>query len=465
LPTGVVGKDSDIEITCQINHTAAIQTESCSLLDLGSQIYDIVNHATDQIDLSGSFAARDEHGARGRGEVRKSSILLDNWMKNDKAGIMKQSTDVPILVTRPLLPPLEEFQEYLKDIWASKWLTNNGKYHQVLEKALCAYLGVKYISLFSNGTLALITALRVLHIDGEVITTPYSFVSTTHSLWWNHIKPVFVDIDPVSFNMDPNKIEAAITPQTTALLPVHVYGTPCDVYRIREIAKTYGLKVIYDACHTFGVTIKGLPVLNFGDLSVMSFHATKVYTTFEGGAIVCHDKATKKRIDNLKNFGFTGETTVVAPGINAKMNEVQAAMGLLQLKYIDQAIAQRKRIAGQYRERLKGVAGLIFQEEFHDVKHCYAYFPILIDRDKFGKTRDEVYQELKKHNVFGRRYFYPLISQFPTYRSLDSAQAGRMPVAEKVAEEVLCLPIYPELEPRIIAMISDVVVKLGRQEK
>jgi dTDP-4-amino-4,6-dideoxygalactose transaminase len=375
---------------------------------------------------------------------------------------MNKKTDEPIFVTRPLLPPLEEFHEYLKDIWDSKWLTNNGKYHQALEKALCEYLGVKHISLFSNGTLALVTALQALRITGEVITTPYSFVASTHSLWWNNIKPVFVDIDPQSFNLDPNKIEAAITQHTTAILPVHVYGNPCDVYRIKEIADTYGLKVIYDACHTFGVTINDIPVLNFGDLSVMSFHATKVYTTFEGGAIICHDEITKKRIDNLKNFGFAGETTVVAPGINAKMNEVQAAMGLLQLKYVDQAIARRKKIAERYREGLKAVAGLTYLEDFPGVRHCYPYFPVLIDKEKFGKTRNEVYDELKQHNIFGRRYFYPLISQFPTYRGLESAQPGKMPIAEGLTEQVICLPIYPTLHKETVEMICGLLAQWGK---
>jgi len=350
-----------------------------------------------------------------------------------------------ILVTQPFLPPLEEFQEYLKQIWESKWLTNNGKFHQELEKALCEYLGVKYISLFSNGTLALITALQELRITGEVITTPYSFVATTHSLWWNNIKPVFVDIEPETLNIDPDKIEAAITPNTTAIMPVHVYGNPCNVQRIKKIADTYGLKVIYDAAHTFGVTINNNSVLNFGDLSVMSFHATKVYNTFEGGAIVCHDEATKKRIDNLKNFGFINETTVVAPGINAKMNEVQAAMGLIQLKYIDANIEKRKQITELYREKLIGINGLVFLDDMPNVKHCYSYFPILIDKDKFGKTRDELYEKLKEKNIFGRRYFYPLISQFPTYKGLDSAQPGKLPVAEKITEQVICLPIYSNL--------------------
>jgi len=370
---------------------------------------------------------------------------------------MQYKAEKPVLVTSPYLPPLEEFHEYLKDIWDSKWLTNNGKYHQELENALCEYLGVKYISLFSNGTLALITALQALRITGEVITTPYSFVATTHSLWWNNIKPVFVDIDPFTFNLDPAKIEAAITPQTTAILPVHVYGIPCDVRRIKEIADTYGLRVIYDACHTFGTTLDQEPVLNFGDLSVMSFHATKVYNTFEGGAIVCHDENTKKRIDNLKNFGFAGETTVVAPGINAKMNEIQAAMGLLQLKYIDEVIEKREHIAAQYRQELNGLHGLTCPEYLNNIKHCYSYFPILINKEKYGKSRDEVYEELKTHNIFGRRYFYPLISQFPSYRGIESAQPGKMPVAERITEEIICLPIFPDLDTGIVTKICEIL--------
>lgn len=362
-----------------------------------------------------------------------------------------------IYVTQPVLPPLEEFTDYLKQIWESKWLTNNGKFHQELENALCEYLGVKYISLFSNGTLALITALQTLRITGEVITTPYSFVATTHSLWWNNIKPVFVDIEPKTFNIDPYKIEASITSKTTAILPVHVYGNPCDLHRIKEIADAYGLKLIYDACHTFGVRINGIPVLNFGDLSVMSFHATKVYNTFEGGAIVCHDEVTKKRIDNLKNFGFINETTVVIPGINAKMNEVQSVMGLLQLKYIDGVIEKRRQIAIKYREDLKDIDGITCLYDIDGVTHCYSYFPILIDADLYGKTRDEVYNDLKNNGIFGRRYFYPLISQFPTYRGLESSQPGKMPVAEKVTGQVLCLPIYPALEEEAIHRIISIL--------
>lgn len=365
--------------------------------------------------------------------------------------------DKIITVTRPFLPPLKEFIPYLEKIWETKILTNNGPFHQQLEKELGEYLGVKHISLFSNGTLALMTALRTLNITGEVITTPYSFVATTHSLWWNNIKPVFVDVEPKTLNLDPDKIEKAITPKTTAIMPVHVYGNPCDVRRIKKIADTYGLKVIYDAAHAFGVTIKNKSVLNFGDLSVLSFHATKTYNTFEGGAIVCHDEATKKRIDNLKNFGFIDETIVVTPGINAKMNEVQAAMGLLQLKYIDKNIKKREHIAKTYRKNLRGTEGLTFFEDMHDVRHNYTYFPIFIDKEKFGRTRDELYEDLKKHNILGRRYFYPLISQFPSYSGLESARPGKMPIAEKFTEQVICLPIYPELSLKDINKICSFI--------
>ena len=363
----------------------------------------------------------------------------------------------PIYVTQPYLPPLEEFQEYLAKIWESKQLTNKGPFHEQLEDALCEYLGVKHISLFTNGTLALVTALQELKIAGEVITTPYSFVATTHALWWNNINPVFVDIDTDTCNLDPDKIESAITPKTTAILPVHVYGNPCNVRRIQQIADTHGLKVIYDACHTFGVAVDKEPVLNFGDLSVMSFHATKVFTTFEGGAIVCHDEATKQRIDNLKNFGFAGETTVVAPGINAKMNEIQAAMGLLQLKYIDAAIEQRRQLVLQYRELLRGIPGLSFIDDLPGVKHCYSYFPLFIDEEAFGMSRDALYDKLRQHDIYGRRYFYPLISQFPAYRGLDSALPGKMPVAEKVTEQVICLPLYPGLEEEAVNRVCGMI--------
>lgn len=352
----------------------------------------------------------------------------------------------PIFVTQPSLPSLDEFMPYLQQIWENKQLTNNGQFHQELEKELSEYLGVKYISLFCNGTIALITALQALRITGEVITTPYSFVASTHAIWWNNINPVFVDIEPEYLTLDPKKIEAAITPKTSAILAVHVYGNPCKVDEINKIAETYGLKVIYDACHTFGVKINNEPILNFGDLSVMSFHATKVYNTFEGGAIICHNEAMKNRIDNLKNFGFAGETTVMAPGINAKMNEFQAAMGLVQLKTIDKVILKRKRIADYYRDSLKEVEGISYLNDIDHVQHCYSYFPIFVDPDKYGKTRDELYDYLKLNNINGRRYFYPLISQFPTYRGLESAKSGNLPFAEKATQAVICLPFYPNLE-------------------
>lgn len=363
-----------------------------------------------------------------------------------------------IYLTQPYLPPLEDFLPYLEKIWKSKWLTNNGDFHKQFEKELADYLGVKYISLFTNGTLALVTALQTLKITGEVITTPFSFVATTHSLWWNKIKPVFVDIESDTFNLDPEKIEAAITPQTTAILPVHVYGNPCNVNRIQEIADTYGLKVIYDACHAFGVKLNGESILNFGDMSILSFHATKVFTTFEGGAIVCKDEATKKRIDFLKNFGFAGETTVVAPGINAKMNEFQAALGSLQLKYVDEAIEKRKKVAEQYKEKLQYVEGIIFLDDIEGVKQSYSYFPILIDEAELGVSRDAVYTELKKSNIMVRRYFYPLISQFPTYKGLDSAKPENLPVAEEIAKKILCLPIYPGLENKAVEIITEIIL-------
>ncbi len=363
----------------------------------------------------------------------------------------------PVYVTQPFLPPLEELQGYLRKIWDCKWVTNNGQFHQELEQALCAYLGVKFISLFSNGTLALIIALRALEITGEAITTPYSFVATTHALWWNNITPVFSDIEPTAFTLDCDKIESAITPETTAIIPVHVYGNPCKIKKIQEVADKYGLKVIYDAAHAFGVNWNGQSILNFGDLSVLSFHATKVYSTFEGGAIICPDEAVKKRIDLLKNFGFYGETTVLTPGINAKMNEFQAALGLLQLKYIDEAIQKRKNIAEIYRKHLRNTNGISVPEDLPGLRHCYAYFPILLDEQKYGKSRDEVYDELKKYNIFTRRYFYPLISQFPPYKDLESAQPGKMPVAERITKEVLCLPIYPDLETETAEKIVSVI--------
>lgn len=350
-----------------------------------------------------------------------------------------------VTVTSPLIPSLEEFTPYLEDIWKRKWLTNNGHYHQELEKALCEYLKVPYISLFTNGTLPLICALQAMRITGEVITTPYSFVATTHALWWNGIKPVFVDIDPATGNIDPDKIEAAITPKTTAIMPVHVYGQPCDIKRIQDIADTYGLKIIYDAAHAFGVEKEGESIINAGDMATLSFHATKVYSTIEGGAIVCHDAQTKQRIDYIKNFGFANETTVVAPGINGKLDEVRAAYGLLSLKYVDEAIQRRKQVAMSYKNALKDIPGIRYLNETPDVKHNYSYFPIFVNEKKYGISRDALYEKMKLSGVYGRRYFYPLISTFSTYRGLDSASRSNLPEAYKMADEVICLPMHHAL--------------------
>lgn len=381
-----------------------------------------------------------------------------------------------ITVTSPLLPDLDEFNELLKQIWASKWITNNGNFHKQLEGALEDYLGVPQISLFTNGTLPLLTALQALRITGEVITTPYSFVATTHAIWWAGCKPVFVDIDPKTGNLDPEKIEAAITPKTTAIMPVHCYGKPCDVRRIKEIADIYGLKVIYDAAHAFAVEIpkneadykrafdetrnalepcasvkrseqkvETESILNWGDMSTLSFHATKVYNTVEGGAMVTHDVETKKRIDYLENFGFANETTVVGPGINSKVDEIRAAYGLLNLKQVDAAIAARQRVAIKYREVLRDVDGITFFDDMPGVKHNYSYFPIFIDEKVFGMSRDALYAKMKDANVLGRRYFYPLISEFSTYRGLESADPANLPNAHKMADSVLCLPMHHEL--------------------
>ena len=393
-----------------------------------------------------------------------------------------------ITVTSPLLPNLDEFHELLKEIWNSKWITNNGSFHRQLEAALAEYLKVPYVSLFTNGTLPLLTALQALRITGEVITTPYSFVATTHSIWWNGCKPIFVDVDPKTGNMDPDKIEAAITPKTTAIMPVHCYGKPCDVRRIKEIADKYGLKVIYDAAHAFAleipkdeadykvafdeannvfnpsqaakkIEVETESILNWGDMSTLSFHATKVYNTIEGGAMIMHDEETKKRIDYLKNFGFAGETTVVGPGINSKVDEMRAAYGLLNLKQVDAAIEARKRTADVYREALRGVDGLTFYEDMPGVKHNYSYFPMFIDAEKYGMTRDELYFKMKEANVLGRRYFYPLISEFSTYRGLESARRENLPNAHKMADTVICLPMHHELSEGDMERILKLIIK------
>lgn len=391
-----------------------------------------------------------------------------------------------ITVTSPLLPNLDEFNELLKQIWDSKWITNNGQFHKQLETALREYLGVPQVSLFTNGTLPLLTALQALRITGEVITTPYSFVATTHSIWWAGCKPVFVDIDPRTGNLDPEKIEAAITPKTTAIMPVHCYGKPCDVRRIKEIADTYGLKVIYDAAHAFALEIpkheedykrafdearnalepckpvkreeqkvETESILNWGDMSTLSFHATKVYNTIEGGAMITHDPETKKRIDYLKNFGFANEVTVVGPGINSKVDEMRSAYGLLNLKQVDAAIAARQQVAIKYREALRDVEGITFFDDMPGVKHNYSYFPIFINEKVFGMSRDAIYAKMKEANVLGRRYFYPLISEFSTYRGLESANPKNLPNAHKMADSVLCLPMHHELSDNDIERILE----------
>ena len=379
-----------------------------------------------------------------------------------------------ITVTSPLLPNLDEFHEMLKEIWDSKWITNNGSFHKKLEAALAEYLKVPYVSLFTNGTLPLITALQALRITGEVITTPYSFVATTHALWWNGIKPVFVDIDWKTGCMDPNKIEAAITPKTTAIMPVHVYGKPCDTKAIQEIADKYGLKVIYDAAHAFGVEVPakeyGLEsetrnmkpetasILTAGDISTLSFHATKVYNTIEGGAMIMHDAKTKQRIDYLKNFGFANEVEVVGPGINSKMDEMRSAYGLLNLKQVDAAIEARHQVAIKYREALKDVPGIEFWEDLPGVKHNYSYFPIFVHEKEYNITRDDLYFKMKEHGVLGRRYFYPLISEFSTYRGLDSARPENLPVAHKMANSVICLPMHHAMSESDIQRVLETII-------
>ncbi|AYQ27909.1 MULTISPECIES: DegT/DnrJ/EryC1/StrS aminotransferase family protein [unclassified Polaromonas] len=365
----------------------------------------------------------------------------------------------PLYVTQPHLPPLEEFIPYLQEIWDKKILTNAGPFHRQLEEALCEYLGVKHLALFTNGTIALVTALQALRIAGEVITTPYSFVATAHSLLWNGVKPVFVDIDPRTLNLDPERIEAAITPQTTAIMPVHVYGHSCDVEAIEKIADRYNLKVIYDAAHAFGVQDAGGSVLRHGDLSVLSFHATKVFNTFEGGAIVCPDAKTKQRIDHLKNFGFVDEVTVVAPGINGKMSEVNAAFGLLQLRHLEQALIRRREIDAVYRHQFSGLKGIQCVNHATERVSNYAYFPVLVQED-YPLSRDALYQRLRDHGIYARRYFYPLISDFPMYRGMPSAQQGNLPVAADIAAKVLCLPIYPALrsdeQQRVVNILRSV---------
>jgi len=363
-----------------------------------------------------------------------------------------------IYVTQPHLPPLDEFLPYLQQIWNSRVLTNGGTFHQQFERELCEYLGVPYLSLFANGTLALVTALQALRITGEVITTPYSFVATAHSLLWNGVKPVFVDIDPHTMNLDPAKIEAAITPQTTAIMPVHCYGHPCDVDAIQKIADNYNLRVIYDAAHAFGVRNESGSILKHGDLSILSLHATKVFNTFEGGAIICPDAKTKQRIDHLKNFGFVDEVTVVAAGINGKMSEINAAFGLLQLQHIDEALERRKAIDARYRELLRNIPGIRCQADAGETTANYAYFPIHVEAD-YPISRDALFDKFREQGIFARRYFYPLISDFPMYRGLPSASRHNLPIASEAALKVLCLPIYPALTEEQVQRVVSIIAE------
>lgn len=364
-----------------------------------------------------------------------------------------------IVVTSPLLPDLDDFTAMLREIWDNKWITNNGGFHKRLEAALCEYLKVPYISLFTNGTLPLITALQALNINGEVITTPYSFVATTHSLWWNGIKPVFVDIDMATGGIDPDRIESAITPRTTAIMPVHVYGKPCRTREIQDIADKYGLRVIYDAAHAFGIEVDGKSILREGDMSTLSFHATKVYNTAEGGALVVKDERMKQRIDYLKNFGFNGETEVVAPGINGKMDEIRAAYGLLNLRQVDACIEARHQVAIRYREALRSVEGIDFWDDMPGVRHNYSYFPIFVDAKAYRMTRDELYSKLREHGILARRYFFPLISDFSTYRGLPSATRENLPNAARMADTVICLPIHHQLTAEDQTRILDLIIK------
>jgi dTDP-4-amino-4,6-dideoxygalactose transaminase len=357
-------------------------------------------------------------------------------------------------VTQPSLPPLEEFIPYLEKIWGNKILTNNGEFHQLLELELAKFLGVKYISLFSNGTLALICALQAMRIKGEVITTPFTFVATSHSLFWNNIKPVFCDIKKEDGNIDEKQIEKLITPETTAILPVHVYGSPCNLKEIERIANIHGLKVIYDAAHAFNVKQNGESILNFGDLSILSFHATKIFNTFEGGAIISHDIKMKERIDYLKNFGFENETSVITHGINAKMNEFQAAFGVLQLNHINNYINLSKNIHDYYRLTISKINGISLFENKTNVTYNYSYFPILID-ENYPLTRDELYEKFKINNIYVRRYFYPLITEFAPYK--DIKYLNSLPVANNIANKILCIPIFPHLEKNIQEKIIDIL--------
>lgn len=362
-----------------------------------------------------------------------------------------------IYVNRPTLPPLDKYFKYLKEIWDSKWITNNGKFHQKFENDLCKFLKVGNCSLFVNGTLALIIGLKTLGLKGEVITTPFSFVATTHAIHWNNLKPIFCDIEEKTFNIDPEKIESLITSKTSAILPVHVYGNPCNVEKIKEISDKYGLKVIYDSAHAFNTKIHNNSILNYGDISILSFHATKLFNTIEGGAVITNNKKLKKQIDFFRNFGFSDENTVLVTGLNGKMNELQAAYGLLELKIVNKEIEKRKKIAYSYKKNLNDIKGIKTLEENKDITYSYTYFPILIDENEYGKTRDQLYKILRRHNIYSKRYFYPLISKFKPYNKLSSASSKNLPIAEKISNQVLCLPFYGNIQNKELDKIISII--------
>lgn len=367
----------------------------------------------------------------------------------------------PVYIARPRMPSLGDYEDYLEQIWATRWLTNDGQFHIEFEKRLKEYLGVEHLNLFVNGTVALLVALHALRINsGEVITTPFTFPATAHVLYWNRTQPVFCDIDEKTFNIDPSKIERLIRPDTKAILAVHVYGTPCDVEAIETIAQKHGLHVIYDAAHAFGVRIADKSILEYGDMCALSFHATKLFTTVEGGALVTRSEVERKRIQFLRNFGIADEETVIGPGINGKMNEFQACFGLLQLDMVDQEIEERRQLVGLYRQRLSKIPGIFFLADIPKVRHNYAYFPILVDEKIYGLNRDDLCGVLRRCNIISRKYFYPLCSDYSCYSALPSARPANLPVAQRVASQVLCLPLYGNLDSAVVETICDIIAKI-----
>jgi dTDP-4-amino-4,6-dideoxygalactose transaminase len=392
-------------------------------------------------------------------EETEGSAFRNRAKRNEWRYKMSKSEPFPhpINVTQPLLPDLQDYCGILRQVWDNRFLTNNGPIAKRLEKELAGYLGVPHLSLFSNGTVALQLACRVLRLKGEVITTPFTFAATSHALYWNGLKPIFCDIDDETFTIDPDRVEESITPDTTAILPVHVYGNPCKVERLHEIADKHGLKIIYDAAHAFGVEINGKPVGSFGDISMFSLHATKIYHTIEGGALTFKNPGLKQRADELRNFGIIREDRIDEPGINGKLNEIQAGMGLLLLEMVDREIARRKEITRIYRDMLHNIPGIRINKDQDGVKHNYPYFVIRVDSSEYGLSRDDLQKRLREYNIFSRRYFYPLCSQFRCYRDLPSSRAENLPVAKKASEEVLVLPLYGRLTNGEVEKICSII--------